>query len=108
MGSPYWRVFWRLCRHFDEFCVIFLENWRKVCDFHIMKGIPRLFKGTANNFFLLGPRGTGKTYWVYENYPGALRIDLLSAETYRLLKGNPELLEDWVINDKSKQYIVID
>ena len=73
-----------------------------------MKGIPRLFKGTANNFFLLGPRGTGKTYWVYENYPGALRIDLLSAETYRLLKGNPELLEDWVINDKSKQYIVID
>ncbi len=73
-----------------------------------MKDIKRLFKGTANNYFLFGPRGTGKTYWVYENYLDALRIDLLSAETYRLLKGNPELLEDWVANNESRQYIVID
>lgn len=72
-----------------------------------MKDIERFFEGTANNYFLLGPRGTGKTYWLYENYPAALRIDLLSAETYRLLKGNPELLEDWIINEY-QQHIVID
>lgn len=73
-----------------------------------MEDIQRLFKGTANNYFLLGPRGTGKTYWIYEKYPDALRIDLLSAETYRLLKGNPELLEEWIINEEAQQCIVID
>lgn len=73
-----------------------------------MQDIKRLFKGTANNYFLFGPRGTGKTYWIYETYPDALRIDLLSAETYRLLAGNPELLEDWVIKGESPECIVID
>lgn len=73
-----------------------------------MKEIKRLFKGTKNNFFLFGPRGTGKTYWTFEEYPDALRIDLLDGGNYRLLKANPELLEEWVINYKSQEHVVID
>lgn len=73
-----------------------------------MKDIKRLFKGTKNNYFLFGPRGTGKTYWTLEEYPNALRIDLLNGENYRVLKGNPELLEEWVVNYKDQKYVVID
>jgi len=45
------------------------------------------------SFFLFGPRGTGKTTWVKNNFPNALYIDLLEAETYNELLANPQRLE---------------
>lgn len=36
------------------------------------------------SFFLLGPRGTGKTYWIKKNLLEAVYIDLLDTEAYTL------------------------
>ncbi|MDE2977575.1 MAG: hypothetical protein OXU63_08650 [Acidobacteriota bacterium] len=30
----------------------------------------------ASSYFLFGPRGTGKSTWLADRYPGALSIDL--------------------------------
>jgi predicted AAA+ superfamily ATPase len=46
------------------------------------------------SFFLLGPRGTGKSSWVRSHYPKATYIDLLDDETYRRLLARPELLSE--------------
>ena len=39
-----------------------------------MAFIPRIFTPSRDHFFLLGPRGTGKTLWSTHHYPKALRI----------------------------------
>jgi len=61
-----------------------------------MEFTPRFFSPPADHFFLLGPRGTGKTSWVRETYPDALRVDLLDPETLRSLAARPERLRDLV------------
>ena len=43
--------------------------------------------------FLLGPRGTGKSTWVKDVLPDALRIDLLKESTYAELLGHADRLE---------------
>jgi len=48
------------------------------------------------SFFLLGPRGTGKTYWIKHNLPNAVYIDLLDTEIYTLLLANPHRLIDFI------------
>ena len=60
-----------------------------------------------NSFFLLGPRGTGKTSWVKNTYPTALYFDLLKAETYDYFVTNPTRIEDSIPRD-FKDWIVID
>jgi predicted AAA+ superfamily ATPase len=60
------------------------------------------------SFFLLGPRGTGKTTWVKSKFSKALYLDLLEAELFNDLLANPQRLEnfiprgfnDWVIIDE--------
>jgi len=42
------------------------------------------FKG-KKSFFLLGPRGTGKTTWIKNRLPNALYLDLLDYSLYRSL-----------------------
>lgn len=59
------------------------------------------------SFFLLGPRGTGKTYWIKKNLPDAVYIDLLDAEVYTQLLSNPHRLLDF-IPPNYKSWIVID
>lgn len=53
------------------------------------------------SFFLFGPRGTGKTTWIKGSFPGAFFIDLLNAETYRLLLGNPHRLESMIPSEET-------
>ena len=43
--------------------------------------------------FLLGPRGTGKSTWVKDALPTALRVDLLKESTYAELLGHADRLE---------------
>ena len=45
----------------------------------------RIFKAPEQSFFLLGPRGIGKSTWLRAIYPNAYVIDLLSEETYQRL-----------------------
>lgn len=63
---------------------------------------------SKKSFFLFGPRGTGKTSWVRTNFPDALYLDLLDADVYTALQGNPKRLgnfikpnfSDWIILDE--------
>ncbi len=73
-----------------------------------MELIPRFFKKPADHFFLLGPRGTGKTSWTRTVYPEALRVDLLDPETMRLLSAKPERLRELIDGNKGVQQVIID
>jgi hypothetical protein len=54
--------------------------------------IPRLLSAGRDHYFLLGPRGTGKTSWCRHQYPDALRIDLLNPAVLRRYAAAPEYL----------------
>lgn len=59
------------------------------------------------SFFLLGPRGTGKSSWVRSKFPGALYFDLLEADLYAKLSARPQRLED-LIPSRHKDWIILD
>lgn len=70
---------------------------------------PRLLAPPENkSFFLFGPRGTGKSTWARERFPGCVHIDLLESDHYTELLASPGRLEallptdykDWVIIDE--------
>ena len=48
------------------------------------------------SFFLFGPRGTGKTTWLKENFPNAVNVDLLDSALCTDLLAHPERLRDLV------------
>ena len=73
-----------------------------------MAFIPRIFTPGRDHFFMLGPRGTGKTLWSTHHYPRALRIDLLDPETLRLLSARPERLTELVEGNRDKPQVIID
>jgi len=70
--------------------------------------IPRLLPAPKAHFFLLGPRGTGKTAWCNSQFKSALRIDLLDAATLREYSSKPERLIQFVSGNAHKKQIVID
>ena len=57
--------------------------------------------------FLLGPRGTGKSTWVKQVLPTALRIDLLKESTYAELLGHGDRLEA-LADGRGADTIVVD
>lgn len=59
------------------------------------------------SFFLLGPRGTGKTTWVKSKFKEALYLDLLEAELFNDLLANPQRLENLIPKDFN-DWIIID
>lgn len=73
-----------------------------------MEFVPRIITPGEGHFFLLGPRGTGKTLWTTRHYPGALRIDLLDPETLRLLSARPERLIEVVEASPRDRGVIID
>jgi len=60
-----------------------------------------------NSFFLFGPRGTGKSYWLKNELKDALTFNLLEPSTRIELSTKPELLEQQ-IPPNFKNWIVID
>jgi hypothetical protein len=48
------------------------------------------------SFFLFGPRGTGKTTWTKQVFPGAARVDLLRSDVYAELVARRSRLEAMV------------
>lgn len=62
----------------------------------------------SKSFWLLGPRGTGKSMWVRARFPEAVHLDLLETDLYTELLASPSRLEakippghrGWVIVDE--------
>jgi predicted AAA+ superfamily ATPase len=69
---------------------------------------PRLLSPSRDHYFLLGPRGTGKTSWCAQQYPDALRIDLLNPPTLRQYSAQPEYLKELVTANAKTKHVVID
>jgi len=70
--------------------------------------IPRIFTSPKHNFFLFGPRGTGKTTWLRQNYPDAIWIDLLEPDVFRSYSARPERLREIVLAYPDKKTVVVD
>jgi predicted AAA+ superfamily ATPase len=70
--------------------------------------IQRLLPAGRDHFFLLGPRGTGKTSWCAHEYPDALRVDLLNPPVLRRYSTTPEYLIQLTEANPKAKHIVID
>jgi predicted AAA+ superfamily ATPase len=73
-----------------------------------MEVIPRFLPIPDQSFFLLGPRGTGKSTWLHATLPNALFVDLLRPETYREMSARPERLRELVHGDPGRRTVVVD
>lgn len=73
-----------------------------------MESVPRFLKAPRDHFFLLGPRGTGKTWWTRTSFPNALRVDLLDPETLRSLSARPERLRELIAARPDVKQVVVD
>lgn len=70
--------------------------------------IPRLLEPPEQSFFLLGPRGTGKSTWLHANLADAYVVDLLAEETYQRLLAQPGAFADELRAVPSDSWVVID
>ena len=70
--------------------------------------IQRILKDPGLSFFLLGPRGTGKSTWLRATFPDAYWIDLLSEETYQRLLAQPGLFADELRALPSGKRVIVD
>ena len=70
--------------------------------------IPRLFQAPNRSFFLLGPRGVGKSTYLRYTFPDAHVIDLLSEATFQSLLANPGLLAAELRAVPDGQWVVLD
>jgi uncharacterized protein len=73
-----------------------------------MSFIPRFVRVGRDSFFLLGPRGTGKTSWCGHEYPDALRVDLLNPAVLRRYSATPEYLIELLDANAKAKHVVID
>ncbi len=60
------------------------------------------------SFFLLGPRGTGKTTWLRQVLPHALWFDLLRTRTFLELSQSPDLFRQQVEAWPRGSWVVVD
>jgi len=72
-----------------------------------MELIGRFFHNPNQSFFLFGPRGTGKSTWIRQQFPEGLYIDLLSPDVFREYKARPERLVQ-VVEGEKKSIVIID
>lgn len=68
----------------------------------------RLLQDPDRSFFLFGPRGTGKSTWLQEQFKPDLTIDLLRSDEYLKLSADPSLLRARVEALPPDSKIVID
>ena len=73
-----------------------------------MATVPRFLQDPGGNYFLFGPRGTGKSTWLRLVHPGALVVDLLAPDVERRLAARPERLRELVAGHPDTQIVVVD
>ena len=73
-----------------------------------MESVTRFFKKKTKNYFIFGPRGTGKSTWLKQTYHAThtVLINLLEPEQYRLYKAYPERLREVVHASPSHTFII--
>ena len=70
--------------------------------------LKRILDSPSQSFFLLGPRGTGKSTWLRTLFPEAHVIDLLSEATYQDLLANAGLFASRLRAVPPGKWVVID
>ena len=70
--------------------------------------IDRFFKACPGSYFLFGPRGTGKSTWLTQQYRQALVVDLLEPELFRLYNARPERIKELVAGNSQCSTVIID
>ena len=68
----------------------------------------RFLQPPEESYFLLGPRGTGKSTWLKAHYPKATRIDLLLGEEERYFSSFPERIRDVAHELKPGSTLILD
>lgn len=74
----------------------------------IYKKYIRQFNKPKTSFFLLGPRGTGKTTLLKQLDFAKVTINLLDSQRYRTLTANPNLLYEELSSLKPNSFVIID
>jgi uncharacterized protein len=69
---------------------------------------PRLLQPPQRSFFLLGPRGTGKSTWLQAALPQALRLDLLDARLFLELSAQPGRLQALIGERPAGAWVILD
>ena len=70
--------------------------------------LKRILKVPDQSFFLLGPRGSGKSTWLRSMFPDAHVFDLLSEETYQRLLSNPGQFADELRSISTGRWVIVD
>lgn len=73
-----------------------------------MESVIRFFNPPSKSYFLFGARGTGKSTWTKNYYPGAMVIDLLEPDVFRNYLSFPEKLHELVSANLLTSIFVID
>ena len=73
-----------------------------------MKHIKRYLIPPKQSFFLLGPRGTGKTTWIHDHFREAIWIDLLRPEEIQFYGAKPGRLLETLQASPSIKTVIID
>ena len=73
-----------------------------------METVSRFFTPPPGNYFLFGPRGTGKSLWTQAHYPEALRLDLLDPKIFRTYSAHPEQLRELIEGTPAARHFIID
>ncbi len=74
----------------------------------VVKLYPRRLSAPKQSFFLLGPRGTGKSTWARSAFPQALRFDLLDEGLYQSLLADPGLFAGRLRTVPASSWVWID
>jgi len=57
-------------------------------------GAKSLMSNCSENAFLWGPRKTGKSYWLQQNYSGELLLDFLKTDLFAEYAAKPSILRE--------------
>jgi len=70
--------------------------------------LPRILTAPTQSFFLLGPRGSGKSTWLRVTFPDAYVVNLLAEETYQRLLASPSLFAAELRALSADRWVIID
>jgi len=68
----------------------------------------RIYEPPRQSFFLFGPRGVGKSTWAKQQFPQALRIDLLDEALYQSYLVDPELFASEIRTVSPREWVIVD